>query len=401
MAIGDPIPNVADNTLILTTWGNAVKDEINSNVVKRTTGANQVLTGALIITGSPALKLRHGTAPFLQFENSSGTSFGHIQATTSTMEYDAKSASHLFKIDGTTRATLTASGLVLPGSVNANAGVFGRADDFDQLQIIDQAGTGVTTGNAFIAFYPSGTTSATGARGAYVGYHGEGFQVQTDSGNATFQGAGHVFVRAGTSGVVAFENGGAEHMRLQTSTLLIGKIVSDLDVTGAEIVSTGQAANGQYRSTISNAGQANMYCRRTSTANADNQVFIDFTVGTGGADMFSGSDYRLKDDHGPIPDAVERVRLLQPKRMLWKGDPPENEFDGFIAHEVAPAAPYAVRGDKDAVLPPDDPYDPGGIDAQVISKDSLVPLLTAALQQALTTIDDLTARVDALEAAAA
>ena len=89
---------------------------------------------------------------------------------------------------------------------------------------------------------------------------------------------------------------------------------------------------------------------------------------------------------------------LQPKHLRWKSN--QSEFDGFIAHELAEVVPTAVTGEKDAVKPEDDPFDPGGILPQMIDQKIVVPLLTAALQEAHTMIADLTARLEALENAA-
>ena len=103
------------------------------------------------------------------------------------------------------------------------------------------------------------------------------------------------------------------------------------------------------------------------------------------------SDYRLKDDLGPITDAVERLGQLRPIHIRWKNN--GEETDGFFAHEVAEVVPAAVTGEKDAMLPADDMTDPGGIDPQQLDTGKLIPLLVAAVQQ-------LTARVAELEAAA-
>ena len=68
-------------------------------------------------------------------------------------------------------------------------------------------------------------------------------------------------------------------------------------------------------------------------------------------------------------------------------------MDGFLAHEVQDIVPEAVTGTKDAV------DDEGNAVYQGIDQSKLVPLLTAALQEALTKIDDLESRLAALETA--
>ena len=67
----------------------------------------------------------------------------------------------------------------------------------------------------------------------------------------------------------------------------------------------------------------------------------------GSVSYFAASDYRLKDDLGPVADPVGQLMQLQPKRLRWKDG--GQEFDGFIAHEAQTVVPYAVTGEKDAV----------------------------------------------------
>ena len=52
-------------------------------------------------------------------------------------------------------------------------------------------------------------------------------------------------------------------------------------------------------------------------------------------------------------------------------------MDGFFAQEVAPVIPEAVTGEKDAE------------EMQQIDQAKIVPLLTAALQEAITKIETL------------
>ena len=91
---------------------------------------------------------------------------------------------------------------------------------------------------------------------------------------------------------------------------------------------------------------------------------------------------------------------LRPRRITWKKSPELGEFDVFIAHEVADVVPGAVTGEKDAVAgPPQSADDPpeGSIIPQALDYSKLVTVLTAAVQELVTTVDDLTARVAALE----
>ena len=67
--------------------------------------------------------------------------------------------------------------------------------------------------------------------------------------------------------------------------------------------------------------------------------------------------------------------------------------DGFIAHEVTPAIPHCVSGEKDAV------DENGKMKTQQMEYSQLTPLLTAALQEAIAEIETLKAEVAALKSA--
>jgi hypothetical protein len=103
------------------------------------------------------------------------------------------------------------------------------------------------------------------------------------------------------------------------------------------------------------------------------------------------SDYRAKDIAGPISDASGAVLNLKPYMGTMKGATVERPM--FVAHETQEIAPYAVTGEKDAVDGDGNPK------YQQMDHSALVPLLTAALQEALTKIEALEARITALESA--
>ena len=87
--------------------------------------------------------------------------------------------------------------------------------------------------------------------------------------------------------------------------------------------------------------------------------------------------------------ASDRVLALNPVNFAWKAD--GSRVDGFLAHEAQAVVPEAVTGSKDAVDAEGNP------EYQGIDQSKLVPLLTAALQEALNKITDLETRITALE----
>ena len=98
------------------------------------------------------------------------------------------------------------------------------------------------------------------------------------------------------------------------------------------------------------------------------------------------SDYRLKENVTNLTGAIDRLKTLTPRRFTWKANPNIGTVDGFIAHELQSVVPDAVHGTKDAVDANGHPVYQG-IDTSV-----LVPLLTAALQEAIARIETLEGR---------
>jgi hypothetical protein len=103
------------------------------------------------------------------------------------------------------------------------------------------------------------------------------------------------------------------------------------------------------------------------------------------------SDYRLKSNIVPLENAISRLNQLEVRRFNWNDRLDEPKVDGFIAHEVAPIIPEAVLGEKDAV------HEDGTPNYQGIDKSKIVPLLTAALQEAISKIEQLETRIQTLE----
>jgi hypothetical protein len=155
-------------------------------------------------------------------------------------------------------------------------------------------------------------------------------------------------------------------------------------------------------------------------------------VGGSGVSYQSISDYREKTDEKPIDDAIGTVKKLKPYNFKWKKSGIRQ--DGFFAHEVDEVLDYAVSGEKDATItyegvvlnkdgnmiaseikkedfdkrlndaddeeasPPGETTYPEGstwkekhedIDPQQMDPAKLVPVLTAALQEAIKRIEVL------------
>ena len=116
------------------------------------------------------------------------------------------------------------------------------------------------------------------------------------------------------------------------------------------------------------------------------QVMGNITSANAGATSYNtSSDYRLKENISPISDGISRLKQLLPKKFNFIIDETNTLRDGFLAHEVSSIVPEAVTGEKDAE------------EMQQMDQSKLVPLLTAALQEAITKIETLEAEVAALK----
>jgi hypothetical protein len=123
--------------------------------------------------------------------------------------------------------------------------------------------------------------------------------------------------------------------------------------------------------------------------NGNGQVGAITTVASS-TSFTTSSDYRLKENVVPVSNGIARLQQLKPSRFNFKADP-GHTVDGFIAHEVQTVVPEAITGEKDAV------DDEGNPKYQGIDQSKLVPLLTAALQEAIGRIEQLEADVTALQ----
>lgn len=111
-----------------------------------------------------------------------------------------------------------------------------------------------------------------------------------------------------------------------------------------------------------------------------------FTSSVSAASYNTTSDHRTKTVTGEVYDAIEDVLAVSPVVGTREGDPAERAM--FIAHEVQDIAPYAVTGSKDATDEDGNPV------YQTMDYSALVPVLWAALQEAVYRIEDLENRLE-------
>jgi hypothetical protein len=147
-------------------------------------------------------------------------------------------------------------------------------------------------------------------------------------------------------------------------------------------VSISPGGSGYYSKTAGTGATS-----RLRFANANGQVGEISTSGST-TTYATSSDYRLKENVTLLTGATDRLKQIPVHRFNFIADP-DTTVDGFIAHEAQAVVPECVTGEKDAV------DDDGKPVHQGIDQSKLVPLLTAALQEAIGEIESLKARLTA------
>ena len=276
----------------------------------------------------------------------------------------------------------------------------------------------------------------------------------SDAGTAVFNhnvrlAVDDSFLSVGASDdFIMFHDGTDSHLLNSTGDLIINSAASDEDIIfkvndGGSSTETarfdasfdafvlrdgGGAAVSAGKLEINASGSSYNLIALKTTRTATGTNFIEFfnSSGTNAGEInhngsttvnySTSSDYRLKENVTYDFDATSRLKQLKPARFNFIADP-DVTMDGFLAHEVKDIVPIAVNGDKDEIkkwnkeeiergFAPDgasegdNKLDDDGNPIpkyQGIDNSHLVPLLTKALQEALTRIDTLEAEVKTLK----
>tara|TARA_R100001224_G_scaffold78178_1_gene48531 strand:+ start:272 stop:1534 length:1263 start_codon:yes stop_codon:yes gene_type:complete len=341
-------------------------------------------------------------------------------------------------LNGESNVVIDSSGRLLLGTTSAS-GISSNADDLVIGSTSDSTVRGLTlasTTNANIRFADDGD-NATGMieynhSSNFMRFYVEAGErmritasgnvgINTDSPSHSLEVNGNISLgNGGGSGgsemLRIFNDGGVEriHGTNNPSALAFGMGGTSSSNEAFRIDSSGRVGIGTTTTNNPDVGDGGLQIRpnhtngapdvhftRASSSNTSSVVgFVNGNVGVGsitynngGTSFNTSSDYRLKENVVAISDGITRLKTLKPSRFNFIDDETNTLRDGFIAHEVTPVVPEAITGEKDAVDSNDKPIYQG------IDQAKLVPLLTAALQEAVGKIEVLETKVAALEAA--
>ena len=299
-------------------------------------------------------------------------------------------------------------------NINGTTGISG-VDGSASAPVLagSDSNTGLSFGSDIVNINTGGTTRATiesngrlglGTTSPACDFHVSGANPRsrfTSTGNTVnfdiFMGTSNATIGTQSDHDLVFMTDDTETMRLkETGRLLIGSsVVYSDNFIGHGIIQFDALAGNRNAMTIRSKNLDGSAFTTSNTCAVGfvngNGVVGQIAVSGSATSYITSSDYRFKENAVAISDGITRLKTLKPYRFNFKADP-TTTVDGFFAHEVT-AVPEAITGTKDAV-DSDNNILPQGID-----QSKLVPLLTAALQEAVGKIEVLETKVAALEAA--
>jgi len=329
----------------------------------------------LHVSGAADTRLRVGTT---------STSAGHnaairLDATTNgkfTIQTGADTSGGLRVFDNNAsaeRARIDSSGRLGIGTTSPGAVLHTRGTGYNAIFSTGE----VPAGSTAIAL-GSYADSAGGSSGATIRcYHNHGatvasslaFEVNGATEAARIDGSGRLLV--GTS---TFASGNVHRFYDASgdTTLLVTKDNSTSATLVMAIYHTATTGNNVF---------TNFYTETTATLRGG----IDYNRSAGQVRYNVTSDRRLKSEIQSAGTALDALASIQVRSYKWT----ETGYQvnhGFIAQELNEVAPDAVKvGDDGEEV----------TDAWAVDNGKLVPLLTKALQEAITKIETLEARLTA------
>ena len=328
-------------------------------------------------------------------------------------------------------AASTTAGDALPKAGGAMTGAITTNSTFDGVDVATRDGVLTTTTATANDALPKTGGAMTGA---ISGLTATGEVAVTAVGNAT-ENLASFGNNAGTNQLIVEQSGSSGytikssvdlrlHADYDNNTSAGGSnIIMYTDATERmRIVSSGNTFIGgttenqegafTIRPNTSNGSCMIQMNRATTTATSNALVFYDGGAGVGAITYTdtataygTSSDYRLKENVVPMTGSIDRLKALKPSKFNFIRNPLKT-VDGFLAHEAGNVVPECVIGTKDAMMDEEYEVTPAVMDGdtvvteavmgtrsvpdyQAIDQSKLVPLLVAALQEAIARIEVL------------
>ena len=259
-----------------------------------------------------------------------------------------------------------------------------RIDSTGQLTLFESPGIQLSAKTSSLYAQDGSLSFYSTTNGVYLNGAGtNGWLRLNASGAENDQNSINIF--GSTNARIEMRTSNVERLRIHSGgQVTIGKTSTSTNNDGV-IIQKESNVIGRIDLTKSYSGTANaVACFHTSTYVGGIQ-YANSSV-----NFYNASDYRLKENVVNLEGAITRIKQLSPKRFNYI-DEASNTVDGFLAHEAQTVVPEAVSGTHNEVDGNGDPV------IQCIDQSKLVPLLTAALKEAIGKIETLEAAVTALQ----
>ena len=272
------------------------------------------------------------------------------------------------------------------------------------IAISGNAGNTSSISNAVGTTYTWPATQYFVGNGNTAPSAGIGLQVFSNDGG----GATMAFHRAGAFAV----NFGLDNDNvLRIGGWSAGPNLWQLDMSGnntlrGQFINRYPAPSGTFPVIIGDAGGLPADRGIILQSSSGSSIPLYFTVNSGGTVSGSviasggttayntSSDYRMKENirDVDVADAVNKIMSVRPRVFDWKEEfGGKTDSIGFIAHELQEHAPECVNGEKDRV------HSDGAIFPQGVDSSWLIPSISVMLQEHQKVIEQLKAKVAALE----
>jgi hypothetical protein len=435
------------------TVGSMFNDALNNGIYTTGSFTNRVTAGSFVgnLTGNVTGTIV-GTTGTIATLNSTTSTITNLSATTSTFLGTITGSTNIINIgggqiykDGTgnvgvgttspsSKLTVGSGDIVISDNFGIGAGggaqgIYNGTSQFvrfdtastERLRIDSSGNVGIGTGGTAAAskldVYGVGNFQAlelgksgrTGNRDCNIDLIGDdtysdyGFRIIRNSTGSntstvlTHKGTGGLFIKTEEAGDIIFQTTNTERMRVDPSGNFLVNTTSTalFSATSGSGLCYRKGASLDILATNDNALILNKIGADGSIAEFRKAATAVGTISVSGSATAynTSSDYRLKTNLDQISDGIARIKQLPVYRFNWLADVNGKKVDGFVAHEAKEIVPECVVGEKDAVDAEGNPIYQG------IDQSKIVPLLTAALKEAISKIEILESKVAALEAA--
>jgi hypothetical protein len=278
----------------------------------------------------------------------------------------------------------------------------------NQERVNINASTGnitVTGGTVSGSLISGGTVSGGFITGGTI----SSAQLQTSGGNSQIRIRNDVTVPFGSSDAIDFFGGGTSKAQVtynnsvqsfviysneiafidynNTGNVQV-EVAGELDVIGTALAQSMRPTGtvivfqGYRQTTDANDVIMRLQSNVTSTAQAKFEVDADGDVKSRTNSYAGFSDARFKENITPARDYIDDLREIEVVTFNWQGS--DQKLLGVTAQQIQPIFPNMVAEDEDGTLS--------------VRYSVFVPMLITAVQSLADQVDDLRARIEALEA---